>query len=116
MNVGQAQLTQHPGCVADSVGVHLDGLHCARSQVVQRALRNQPALVHDTDVTADLVHLSQQMAGDEHRRTIGCEVGDQMPDFTGPLGVQPVGRLVQHHQLPGHQQCAGDRQPLPHAQ
>ena len=37
-----------------------------------------------------------------------------MPDLAGALRIEAVGRLVQHQQVAGHQQCAGDRQPLPH--
>ena len=39
---------------------------------------------------------------------------DQLPHLARALGVEPVGRLVEHQQVLGGEQRAGDREPLPH--
>ena len=56
------------------------------------------------------------MTGDQHGGPVVGQVADQVPNLAGPLRVEPVGRLVEDEQIPRHQQRAGDRQPLSHAQ
>ena len=75
--------------------------------------RDDPALVDHHHVRAGLLHLGQQVAGDQHRPAVGG-VPLEHPAHLGDLRrVEPVGRLVQHQQLgqarawPGRWPAAG---------
>ena len=73
------------------------------------------ALVHDHDVGAGLLHLGQQVAGDQHGPAVGG-VAPQHPAHLGDLRrVEPVGRLVEHQQLGQAEHGLRDGEPLLHA-
>src|SRR4249920_1679497 len=55
-NLAQTQLVQNSSGIFGPIGVDAYGLHRASAQFAQRALRNQPALIHHPNVAADLFH------------------------------------------------------------
>ena len=116
LGVGQAKPGQHLGRRLGVGGLHGDPGGAGPAQLGQRALEHQPPGAHHAHVRADLLHLGQQVRGDEHGGAVGGDLPDQRAHLAGPLRVEPVGRLVQDDQLPGPQQARGDGQPLLHAQ
>ena len=80
-----------------------------------RARCDDPALVHHHDVGAGLLHLGEQVAGDQHRPAVGG-VALQHPPHLGDLWrVKPIRRLVEHEQLGQAEHGLCDREPLLHA-
>ena len=68
-----------------------------------------------TTCGAGLLHLGEQVAGDQHGPAVGG-VPPQHPAHLGDLRrVEPVGRLVEHQQLRQAEHRLGDGQPLLHA-
>ena len=65
---------------------------------------------------AHLLHLGEQVAGDEHRRAVVGERPDEGAHLAGALRVEAVGGLVEHQQVPRREQGAGDGEPLAHAE
>src|SRR4029077_19554238 len=63
-----------------------------------------------------LLHLGEQVGGDENRHAVGGDLPDQATDLAGALRVQAVGGLIQDDQLPGLEQAGRDGQALLHAQ
>ena len=72
-------------------------------------LGDEPADVHHADMGAHLLHLGEQVGGDQHRGAALGERLDQRPHLAGALRVETVGRLVQDEQLALPKQRAGDR-------
>lgn len=86
-------------------------------QFSQRAFKQHPPMVDDAYLLHHLLHLAQQMAGDQHSGSGGGGHGaDEFPHLLDTGGVQAVGGFVQHQQLGAAQQGHGDAQPLLHAQ
>ena len=59
---------------------------------------------------------AEEVARDEHRDSGGCQLADEGTDLARALRVEAVGRLVEHEDLPGREECGGDREALLHAQ
>ena len=116
LRVGQAQPGQHLGRRLRVGGLHRDPDGSGPPQLGQRSLEDQPPGPHHADVRADLLHLGEQVRGDEHGGAVGGDLPDQRAHLAGPLRVEPVRRLVQDDQLARAQQARGDGQPLLHAQ
>src|ERR1022692_72293 len=115
-DLGQPQAGQPLGGRASLDGPNQDPRLAAAAQVGQRALEHEFAGAHHPDVRADLLHLGQQMRGDEDGGAVGRDLLDQGPDLPGALRVEPVGRLIENHQVARSQQPGGDAEPLLHAQ
>ena len=118
VDVGQAQLAQHPGRVGRLVGLAPGPAapRPARSSASGAWATSLPA-VHHADVAC--TSAPPRPAGGwtaAPSRPSAASVADQVPHLAGALRVQAVGRLVQHQQVARHQQGGGDGQPLPHAE
>ena len=117
VDLGQAQLPQHPRGVLGPVGLDPDPRRGLGPQPGQRRLGHQPAQVH---------HARRGCRSAPPRRAGGWRASRSCPSaasavisaahLAGALRVQPVGRLVQDQQLPRREQGGGEGQPLAHAQ
>ena len=80
-----------------------------------RAGRDAAPAGHDRDVVADLLHLGEQMGGQEHRGPpVVAEAAKELPDIADAGRVEPVARFVQDEQARLLQQGGGDTKPLLH--
>jgi len=79
--------------------VHVGGLDAdpagRRQQVADVALGQEAALGQDRRPVADQLDLGQQMTREEDRRSLRHQLAEQVADLVDPLGVEPVGRLVE---------------------
>ena len=86
------------------------------AQLGHGALDQQPAAGDDADPVADLLHLAEQVAGQQHGLPAGGEV-DESRAHVGHAGrVQPVGRLVEDQQVRVAEQRRGHAEALLHAE
>src|SRR5450830_859150 len=115
-DLGEAELGQHPRSAVRVRRAHRAARCGPGAQLRQRRLGDQPAKVHHADVGADLLHLGEQVGGQQHCRPGLGQLQEQGADLAGALRVQAVGRLVQQEQIAGSQQRSCDGQPLPHAE
>ena len=81
-----------------------------------RALLDQPALSDHHEVVGHLGHLREQVAADQHRTALAGEVDQHVTDPANAFGIQPVGRLVEHHGLRITEQHSGQPETLLHPQ
>ena len=105
---GQERL--HPHAVA---GTDQDRLPAGR-QLGERALHDDAAVIDDRDRVADLLHLVEQVRGEQHRAAFRDEAADHAPELVDAGRVEPVGRLVQDQQLRVGEESARDAQALTH--
>jgi len=108
------QRFEHParrGFVVD-LEVHGTGV---TDEVGHRPGGDEPALVHHHRAGADLFHLGEHVAREEHGRTRFRDPVHQPADLAHLLRVEPVGRLVEDQDLGPTQQHAGEAETLAHA-
>ena len=87
------------------------------SELGHRALADQPAGADDHHAVDGLLHLGEQVAGDEHRAALVVgQVPEEPAQPLDALGVQAVGRLVEHEDGGVAEQCRREREPLAHAE
>ncbi len=68
-------------------------------KLLDRPLKDEPALPDHDQVVACLLDLGQKVRGDEHGHALGGE-GSQQPAHLGdPGGIETVRRLVEDQQL-----------------
>lgn len=85
-------------------------------QVGEGALETEPALAHDADVRGNLLHLRQQVAGDEDRDPLLVgQPAEQVADLADARRIQTVGGLVENQQVRATQEGQRQRQALFHA-
>src|SRR3954454_16386508 len=85
-----AELGHDPGCLGRLVGdAPGHGCRCA-AHLRGRALGHQPALAHDSELGAHLLHLGEQVAGHEHGRAVRGERRDELAHLARALWVQSV--------------------------
>src|SRR4051812_37925978 len=76
----------------------------------------QPPTVQYDDVVADMLELTEQMRGDQHRDAeLGTDPADQREHLVAPGRVEPVGRLVEQHEFRVVHERLGELHPLLHA-
>ena len=81
------------------------------------ALGDEPPGAHDADVGAHLLHLGQQVAGDEDRRAVGGRATlMRLRTSRVPCGSRPFVGSSRTSRSRGPEQGGGDGQPLPHAE
>ena len=93
-------------------------LHEKRFEVLarlQRSLVSKASLVDDANVIGDLLHLTQDMAADDHRDTACRKAPDKPAKLLNAYGIQAVGGFVKDKQARHGQQGARDAQSLLHA-
>jgi hypothetical protein len=97
------------------------GLGCPDQQhprlpddVRDRAGGQPPALVHDHHMGAGLLHLPEQVAGQDDRPAIGRVPEQDIPHLPDLRRIQAVHRLVQHQQVGHAEHGLGDGEPLAH--
>ena len=96
---------------------HGAGAVGAGAQLLHRALADQPAGADDDHPVDGLLDLGQQVAGDQHRAPLLVgQVPEEAAQPLDALGVQAVGRLVQHEHGGVAEQRGRQGQPLPHAE
>ncbi len=78
-------------------------------------LVDDPSRAHDRDPVADVLHLGQQMAGQQHGHAVLGQTPDQQPHVPHAGGIEAGRRFVEQQQLGIAQQCRGDPQALAHA-
>src|SRR5215468_3180135 len=115
-DVGQPESGQGRRRLARLRGADDDPAAALAPELIQRALEHQPPGPHHPHVGADLLHLGEQVGGDQDGHAVGGDLPDQAADLTGALWVQAVRRLVQDDQLAGLEQAGRYRQALLHAQ
>ena len=73
-------------------------------------------VVEDHDAVGDLLHLVELMARDQHGAALAGEVAEEAAQPADAVGIEPVGRLVEHEHLRVAEQRRGQAEALPHAQ
>src|SRR5438105_15574487 len=68
----------------------------------------------DGHASADLLHLTEQMARDEDGLAFGSEAVHEIAHFDDAGGVETVGRLIEDQDIGVLQQSHGDAQTLLH--
>jgi hypothetical protein len=77
----------------------LDRLRAQVTQLCQRALIDQPALLEDPDSVADRLDLGQDVRGEEDRLPALLGRRHALPERHLHQRVQPAGGLIQHQQV-----------------
>src|SRR5829696_3135260 len=77
-------------------GPDLDRAARAGAELLERAVRAQPALGDDHDVVDGLLDLGEVVAGHEHGPPAGGVAAEEVAKPADALGIQPVGGLVEH--------------------
>jgi hypothetical protein len=72
-------------------------------------------VVDHRDPVGQLVRLLQVLRAEQDRGALAGERSDDLPDLVARARVQAGGRLVEEHQVRGHDQAGRDVQPAPHA-
>src|SRR5215218_2270980 len=93
-----------------------DGGAVAGQQVGDRTVGDDPARVDDDQPVDGVLHLPEQVRGQEHGPAAGGVAAEQVAHPADALGVQAVGRLVEHQHRRVGQQRPCDAEPLPHAE
>ena len=132
-----ADVRQHPAVAAqlDAVAGEADGAHATDrteigglglrigerhsdagtvllDQLGRRAVGDEPAVTHHHDPVAEDLGLVGEV-GDEHdRRPAVADPLDEVPDDAPRRGVEPLGELVEEHDLGLVDERQGDEQPL----
>ena len=114
--VGEAELRQDLGGGRGVAGAHRDPGGGGAAQRGELALEDELAEAHHAHVRGYLLHLGEQVRGDEDRDPVGRDLADERADLAGALRVEAVGRLVQDDQVAGREQGGRDRQALLHAE
>lgn len=79
-----------------------------------RALEGEPPLVEEAHPVADLLHLVEEVAGEEDGDPLRLEALDEVQELPGGLGVQAQGGLVQDGHLGPFEEDLGEAQALAH--
>ena len=96
---------------------HGAGAVGAGAQLLHRSFADQPPRADDDHSVDGLLDLRQQVARHQHGAALVVgEVAEEAAQPLDPLGVQAVGRFVQHQDGGIAEQCGGQRQPLSHTQ
>jgi hypothetical protein len=77
-------------------------------------LHDDAPVVDDRDLVADLLHLVEQVRGEEHRPPLGDEPPNHGPELVDPGRIESVRRLVEDQKLRVGEQAAGDPESLAH--
>ncbi len=92
--------------------------HAPRSTGLQHlgdgTFLHAPAARQDRDPIGRLLHLGQDVAGDEHRAPLGAERPDQLADLHDPRRIQAVGGFVQDQERRILEEGGRDPEPLLH--
>src|SRR5579875_900018 len=115
-HLGQPEVGEDLGGQGHVVDLGVQPGRARRPQLGQRPLGQEPPLGHHRGVGADLLDLGQQVAGEEDGGAVGGQLPDQVADLPGPLGVHPVGRLVEDQQVTGAHKGRGQPEALAHAE
>ena len=86
------------------------------TEVLDRALRDDLAHRDDAEVRAELLHLAEEVGRQEHGRTFGRQLANEVADLARPLRVHAVRGLVEDEQAPGPEEGSRETQSLLHAE
>src|SRR5262249_7157418 len=87
----------------------------ASTQLIERAARDQPALVNDRRVAAEALHVIHQMRREEDGGAAAGQLVHQVEEQTRRLHIEAIGRLVQDQELRLVQQREQQAELLLHA-
>ena len=82
---------------------------------MHRGDAHELAVVDDRHARADLLHLAQDVAGDEHSLALGREVTQEIAHLDDAGGVQAVGRLIEDQDVRVVEQGQSQAEALLHA-
>ncbi len=83
--------------------------------LIDVSLGQQPATSDDRDRVRDLLYLSENVAGDEHRLSPAGKAPHHAADLVNAGRVEAIGRLVEDQQVRIFEQRCGYRKALFHA-
>src|SRR6266511_2752051 len=78
--------------------------------------RDEPALLDDEHLVADLLDLVQEMAREQHRAALARELAHERADLALARRIEAVRRLVEDHERRITEQRRRDTEPLAHAE
>src|SRR5579863_473971 len=81
---------------------------------LDRPLGDQPALVDDRSELTGLLHLVEQVRGEEDRPPLTRELTDHRAQLEDAAGIETVHRLVEDQELRVGEQAASDAEALAH--
>ena len=84
-------------------------------QLAAGARGDHPAVVDDRDPVGQLVGLVEVLGGEQHRRPVGHDAADDLPQCAAAARVQAGGRLVEEQQVGGDDDAGGEVQLAAHA-
>ena len=87
-----------------------------REQLGLAALGDDLAVADHDEVVGDHLDLAQQVRGEQHRAGAVGEVAQQLAHPEDPLGIEPVGGLVEDQDARLADQRLGDAEALAHAE
>lgn len=115
--LGAGELIQYGRRLHHHVGVGDDDLDMRADDGLElggRARVRDPALVHQGDVVGELVRLLQVLGGQQHRRAVGGQLPDGVPDPVAAGGVEAGRGLVQEQHLGAADETGGEVEAAPH--
>jgi signal transduction histidine kinase len=93
-----------------------DGLCIALDEFRGARVGEQSALVDHDQVIRGHSHLSHQVTRHEHCPSLGGQSPQELAEPVDALGVETIGRFVEHQSRRVAEQCNGEAQTLAHAQ
>jgi hypothetical protein len=85
-------------------------------ELVERALRHEPAAADHHHLVDGLRHLGQHVARHEHRAPLARLAAQELAQPADALGIEAVGGLVEHERARVAEQRSREAQPLAHAE
>jgi hypothetical protein len=86
----------------------------AAAQLFDRGLGDDAAVRDDSHPVADLLHLGHEVAGEDDGAALAAQLDHEGAHVAHAGRVEPVGRLVEDHQLGVLEQGGGDAEALLH--
>ena len=93
---------------------HAEATRGGGEQLLQGSLVDDLALADDRDPIAEVLHLAEQVAREEHGEPFAREPAHELTHVAHPGRVEPGRRLVEQQQLRLPQQRGGDPEALAH--
>jgi hypothetical protein len=100
--------------VLRALGHHRQTAGVAVEELAGRALVERAAGVDQHEPVTHLLQLAEIVGGHQDRPSGAGQAAHERPHLSHPLGIEPVGGLVEDEQLGVAQQGGGDAQPLFH--
>jgi hypothetical protein len=82
------------------------------NQIGDRTVRDQATPVDDEQAGADMLNLGKHVGGQQYGALL-AQLDDQPADLDPLVGVEPLGRLVQHQKIGSMEDGSRQSDPLP---